>query len=234
MKPTKPLLGFAALTMVLALAWWPRPVIATSPSVPPSQRPAPALYTIPHRRFTLIQGVPVATPRGLQLEAELLAALNARRAENGVFLLSRDEALSEVARERSADMVAHRYFSHTTSDGKDVYATLAAVRQIGASGHRTGERQRGTPAAEQKGEPERKRAELSEDFGHSVGRRSFEIAPRSTEMKPVESAIGLPRDNGRGGATHSVPRQIAPARCVILGMAPIVQLLPHAHRHRDH
>ncbi len=119
MKPTKLLLGFAAVTIVMAVSWLWRAGTAQA-------RPPTLLQSARHARVSPPAGVLLGTPRTVRLEADLLAGINARRAENGAPPLAIDPRLVEVARERSADMVARDYFAHVTPDGLDVYQMLNA------------------------------------------------------------------------------------------------------------
>src|SRR5688500_6591222 len=54
----------------------------------------------------------IATRDGDQGEAQVVSLVNALRIEHGLAPLERDATLSELARERSADMARRGYFSH--------------------------------------------------------------------------------------------------------------------------
>jgi len=56
--------------------------------------------------------------------SQLVESINRARAEAGLPLLTEDGMLDSLALERSADMVARHYFSHTTPDGADVFGML--------------------------------------------------------------------------------------------------------------
>jgi uncharacterized protein YkwD len=66
------------------------------------------------------------------LPEQMLEGVNRVRAEAGLALLVRAEALDALAAERSTDMAARGYFSHTTPEGLDVFA-LMDRRGIGFS-----------------------------------------------------------------------------------------------------
>jgi uncharacterized protein YkwD len=57
-------------------------------------------------------------------ESAMLTALNKDRAAAGLIAVRADSRLMEIARARSADMVANHYFSHTQPDGRDVFDIL--------------------------------------------------------------------------------------------------------------
>ena len=60
-----------------------------------------------------------------QGEQHLLALVNRSRAAAGLVALRYDPRLARIARERSADMIARGYYSHTAPDGSDVFDTIA-------------------------------------------------------------------------------------------------------------
>jgi hypothetical protein len=66
------------------------------------------------------------TPAGA--ETKMVSLLNAERAKAGLVSLKVDGRLSSIARARSADMVAKRYFSHTQPDGRNVFDLLNAAK----------------------------------------------------------------------------------------------------------
>jgi uncharacterized protein YkwD len=146
MKAMRLFAGVGAITIAFVAITWPAPFglgtlvrlagSAASPAVvaPPAlQAPATAARVPPPAAGVAIPvAIPVAGPARLApLEAQMLVQLNAVRADNDLPLLALDAVLADIARERSADMVARDYFAHTTPDGGDVYALLDA-RQVQA------------------------------------------------------------------------------------------------------
>jgi len=67
-------------------------------------------------------------------ESAMLTALNKDRAAAGLVAVRMDPRLMAIARARSADMVAHNYFSHSQPDGRNVFDILSdeAVTWYGA------------------------------------------------------------------------------------------------------
>jgi uncharacterized protein YkwD len=59
-------------------------------------------------------------------ESAMVAALNADRTSRGLVPVRIDPRLMEIARARSADMVAHSYFSHVQPDGRNVFDILSS------------------------------------------------------------------------------------------------------------
>jgi uncharacterized protein YkwD len=59
-------------------------------------------------------------------ETAMVAALNADRTSRGLIPVRADARLMEIARARSADMVANSYFSHVQPDGRNVFNILSA------------------------------------------------------------------------------------------------------------
>lgn len=57
-------------------------------------------------------------------ELSMVAALNANRTALGLVPVQTDARLMAIARARSADMVAKKYFSHTQPDGRNVFNIL--------------------------------------------------------------------------------------------------------------
>jgi uncharacterized protein YkwD len=55
---------------------------------------------------------------------QMVESVNQVRAEHGICPLAEDGSLDELAFERSADMAARGYFSHTTPEGLDVFAMM--------------------------------------------------------------------------------------------------------------
>jgi uncharacterized protein YkwD len=80
-------------------------------------------------RFTVQQ--PRARP---ELEARMLALVNAERQQQGLRPLQPDPQLAEVARAHSRDMFARGYFSHLTPEGRDPFDRMrqAEVRFLAA------------------------------------------------------------------------------------------------------
>jgi uncharacterized protein YkwD len=58
------------------------------------------------------------------IENNLLNSVNSTRSQYGIGSLLLNPALSSIARSRSADMINRNYFSHTTPDGKNIFAIL--------------------------------------------------------------------------------------------------------------
>jgi uncharacterized protein YkwD len=68
---------------------------------------------------------PVSAAPDPELERELVAMTNVDRTSNGLSSLIEDGLLLEVARERSADMLARNYFSHDIPPtGEKVFAIM--------------------------------------------------------------------------------------------------------------
>ncbi len=61
-----------------------------------------------------------------QAELEMVRLLNAERAKAGLVAVRVDSRLMSIAGQRSADMAARQYFSHTQPDGRDVFDIIAA------------------------------------------------------------------------------------------------------------
>ncbi|MGM0366915.1 MAG: DUF4214 domain-containing protein [Actinomycetota bacterium] len=59
-------------------------------------------------------------------EQQILNQLNAIRAANGLGALASSQALTNVARSRSADMLSRGYFSHYTPEGTNIFNLLKA------------------------------------------------------------------------------------------------------------
>jgi uncharacterized protein YkwD len=57
-------------------------------------------------------------------ENNLLSIINQTRAKNGTRQLAINAALSNIARDRSTDMLTRNYFSHITPDGKNIFMIL--------------------------------------------------------------------------------------------------------------
>ncbi len=69
-------------------------------------------------------GAAETAPAETQLEAALLEAVNATRAEHHLIPLRRNPALDAVARAHAADMVRRNYLSHHSPEGHDAIARL--------------------------------------------------------------------------------------------------------------
>jgi uncharacterized protein YkwD len=70
---------------------------------------------------------PAASANLNAYEARVLELLNAIRASHGLGALSAHQGLTNIARARSADMVARNYFSHTTPDGTNVFSMIRSA-----------------------------------------------------------------------------------------------------------
>jgi uncharacterized protein YkwD len=57
-------------------------------------------------------------------ESTMLTLLNKDRSAHGLVAVRTDSRLMAIARARSADMVAHNYFSHTQPDGRNIFDIL--------------------------------------------------------------------------------------------------------------
>lgn len=66
-------------------------------------------------------------PPDPSLEAQMLELVNQERAEAGRAPLAADPALTEVARQHSADMFARGYFSHITPEGRSPFDRIRAA-----------------------------------------------------------------------------------------------------------
>jgi uncharacterized protein YkwD len=60
-------------------------------------------------------------------EAAVLCAANAERTARGLAPWAADDRLRAAARDHGADMAAHRFFGHVSSDGRDVGDRVAAT-----------------------------------------------------------------------------------------------------------
>jgi uncharacterized protein YkwD len=63
-----------------------------------------------------------------QAELRMVDVLNADRAKAGLVPLRVDTRLMTIARNRSNDMSAKNYFSHTQPDGRDIFDLIAAAK----------------------------------------------------------------------------------------------------------
>lgn len=68
-----------------------------------------------------------SSPRA-ELEARMLELLNGERAAAGLPPLKMDEALTRVARQHSADMLARGYFSHYSPEGKNAFDRMRTAK----------------------------------------------------------------------------------------------------------
>lgn len=59
-----------------------------------------------------------------KFESQILFLINTIRAQNGLGPLAPNQMLTDVARERSNDMMTRGYFSHYTPDGKNIFNIL--------------------------------------------------------------------------------------------------------------
>jgi uncharacterized protein YkwD len=82
------------------------------------------------------QGIAIADATLSAYENQVLVRINAIRAQNGLCSLSAVQSLTDIARGRSADMLARNYFSHTTPEGKNIFNYL---RESGISYSYSGE-----------------------------------------------------------------------------------------------
>jgi uncharacterized protein YkwD len=76
-----------------------------------------------------IAAAPASAPSRAELsplEADLLNRIQSQRASSGLGALTLDATLSGVARERSQDMAARGYFSHTSPDGSTAHSLVEA------------------------------------------------------------------------------------------------------------
>jgi uncharacterized protein YkwD len=95
-QPPQPVLP--APTAAPAVVATSPPVIAASPTASPAQP-----TTIPVQPVSDVASA----------EQAVIDLTNSYRAQNGLSPLARDEAIMNIARARSADMVARNYFGHT-------------------------------------------------------------------------------------------------------------------------
>jgi uncharacterized protein YkwD len=80
------------------------------------------LYRILVATAFLVLAVPSAAWAAPSDEKQsMLDRINVVRRESGLPAVVADAALDELALERSADMAARRYFSHTTPDGLNIF-----------------------------------------------------------------------------------------------------------------
>ena len=95
------------------------PGAASAEPVPPASAPAAAMAAS--------AGGSSADP-----EADVLALVNAARAEVGCAPLAQDEGLATVARAHSADMRDRAFFDHVNPDGLDPFERAEAAGQTNA------------------------------------------------------------------------------------------------------
>jgi uncharacterized protein YkwD len=60
-------------------------------------------------------------------EQEVVALVNAERAQAGCAALTEDDRLTAAARAHSTDMATRGYFSHTTPDGVEFHQRISAA-----------------------------------------------------------------------------------------------------------
>lgn len=124
------------------------PTLTPSPTSTPSPAPTPTPTAAPPSPTSTpvpappqapvetepIPPVPTPTPPPppapvvamTALEQAMFDDINALRVRNGLPPLAPDPALIALARERSADMAARNYFSHTTPEGLSVFDLMEA------------------------------------------------------------------------------------------------------------
>lgn len=71
-----------------------------------------------------VQSTPAPSANLNSYEASVLALLNEVRAQHGLRALSASQPLTNIARSRSADMIALNYFSHSIPSGGNVFNLL--------------------------------------------------------------------------------------------------------------
>ncbi len=98
---------------------------AVAPAAAPAE-PADASPTPPPAAAAPAGGVPPGA------EAEVLAAVNAARADSGCEPLAHDEGLATVARAHSADMRDRNFFDHVNPAGLDPFDRAEAAGQTNA------------------------------------------------------------------------------------------------------
>ncbi|MFD1077347.1 CAP domain-containing protein [Longispora fulva] len=99
----------------------PVPEAEANPSVSPAPGPSPTPMASPTPAPSPTKAPPTVAatrPPGVSdLEAQVLALVNQRRAEAGCQPVRYDTRLAKAAADHSADMVARGYFAHNTPDG---------------------------------------------------------------------------------------------------------------------
>ncbi len=90
----------------------PKPVPVPAPKPTPTPAPKPTPTSTPTPTPT---PAPTLAPTGVaEMEAQMVALVNAERAKVGLPALKVDPELTRLARLKSADMIANNYFSHTS------------------------------------------------------------------------------------------------------------------------
>ncbi len=109
-------------------------VVPFTPSPTLTPVPAPPEAPVQFPQAPPPSPTPTATPEPpppapvvamTALEQAMFDDINALRVQNGLPALAPDPALVALARDRSADMAARNYFSHTTPEGFTVFDLMA-------------------------------------------------------------------------------------------------------------
>lgn len=96
---------------------------------PAIQRSLRGITVLPESRHAVKLPVRVADATAQpELEARMLAMVNAEREKQGLKPLRPDPELTAVARAHSQDMFARGYFSHVSPDGKDLSNRMRQAR----------------------------------------------------------------------------------------------------------
>ncbi len=104
------------------------PGAAQSPAAPAEARAVPAAATGCANADAAPTAANIAAIR-----LSILCLVNAQRAASGLGALSDNPALTAAAQAHSDEMVARQYFAHTSADGGDFSARLAAAGWAGAT-----------------------------------------------------------------------------------------------------
>lgn len=110
----------SAIPSVPSPALTPVPAPPEAPVEAPQAPPAPAPTATPEP-----PPPPAPVVAMTALEQAMFDDINALRVRNGLPALAPDPALLALARDRSADMAARNYFSHTTPEGLSVFDLMA-------------------------------------------------------------------------------------------------------------
>lgn len=70
--------------------------------------------------FSQITPVTTAAPHAMEQEAQIIALINAERAQQGLGALGYNAALATAAQRHASDLAAQNYFSHTGKNGSSV------------------------------------------------------------------------------------------------------------------
>ena len=105
------------------------PVVETQAPVEETASPAPAAAEAPARTPAPAptQAAAPQPPANSSTEGQVLALVNAARADHGCDALAADAGLAAVARAHSADMRDSGYFAHTNLAGLDPFDRAAAA-----------------------------------------------------------------------------------------------------------